>query len=808
MKLSIVGVMVMLGTLFWLAPAGAHGPDEADFKVRFGTNGLERSVTVDWDLAGTLEYSTVLGQWKKTTNSTTLLRTGRRHLTFEYPSAKLPRQMYFRLRLPDDNTDEHRHLGVVETYDPFIAGQTVQPVNPSWQISRPQPVHHIRLHLVRCADTSGANRVALQTNEFQQYVDEANTIFFRSGIRFDWDPVADVENVNNSALNSDVSLLVLASSLNNQSSPPQEGVHYSRTNNSAVRSAFALARKGKLVVYATQFGSTSDTKFYWDGTNRWRLKALGGGYSSWAGNAVVLSGSLQGLHLLAHEIGHYLNNMHTFAVVNPDGDGYPGELADMQNYIRGQLFNGDTAPADIVNLFDADGYWVRDTPADPGTRLFDELNGGNECTNNLNGTVNVTVLSGGENTGSHSFSFAPDRLNLQSYFRCESLGVMRQSADQIARTRDVLENRHRHHLIARHIAGAHGSSLERTDLYNSGTESHADMQLLRTRHDQLILLRRRTVDDAFQLLAFNVDTQGLVSLRSLTTGLPCKSAKAVSMGLGLVAVGYVTTNERPGVLLYRVSENSVWNVESSWTSPQGNVREIEVERFGRVNLAVAVRTADASDNTGIHCLLVDADGAMRLQSYNELGTSTGIALAPAGARPLAVARRDAGGDLLLETWKLTEEREIGATLERIDSASAGAINRAALLAMDVDHLVTPVATGSGDLKLISWSLDAGGYITRMGNGTTVTNLAVWETARFSTDLIAVAARSDSGGPIVRLYQTDTAGNFTLRQSDTTQIVAISARAWPTCALIRDQHLAVARVMPDGQPEVRIYRAPF
>jgi hypothetical protein len=798
-------------TLVLFSAVTVFGDDavEVDFKLSFDSTHGQRSVTVDWDVAGTLEYATTFGRWKKSTNSTTLFRTGRRSATFEYPSSTFPPQMYFRLLLPEhhDDPDEHPHL-YVESTDPFLAGQTVQPVNPAWQISRPQPVYNIRLHLVRCADTFGANRVAITTNEFQQYVDQANTIFFRSGIHFDWDPVADVEDINNSALNSEVTLLVPASSLTNRYEEPQEGVHYTKTNNSAARTTFSLGRKGKLVVFAAHFGSLTDHEFYWDNTNRWRVKVLDGGYSGWAGQHVTLPGTLKGLHLLAHEVGHYLNNMHTFSAPDTDNDNVAGELTDIKNYIQNKLYDGDVSPADVVSLFDGDGYWVRDTPADPGVRCMRQLNNDDPCADNLNGNVSVSVALGGVYPGNYTFSFAPNRLNIQSYFRCTNIGVMYQSKDQIARTRDALENRHRHHLIARHVGLVHGTQLNQTDLYESGTPSHAAMQLVRMRYDQMALVRRRTSDDAFQLFSLTVDDQGALTTRYLATGAPCLSVKAVNMGLGLLAVGYITTDNRPAVSVYRLSETNTWTLEDTWSWLQTDVREIALERFGRLNLALACRTSDFTDNTGIYCLLVNADGSIQWQSYNEIGTSTSIALAPGGSRPLAVCRRDGDGDLLLETWKLTDERASGATLERIDAASAGAINKAALLMMDSDHVVTPIATSSGDLKLISWNIDYSGNITRMGNGLTVTNRAVWESARFSTDLVAVSARTDTGGMSVHLYETDSAGNFTSVQSNSSQILAVSGAAQPACTLIRDQHLAVARLASDGTPEIRIYSAPF
>lgn len=808
MRCAVLQVFLTLATLM-AAPSRmlAHDhPEEADIRIRFGPAGFTRTVTVEWDLAGTLEYTTRLGAWKPVTEPATLLRTGYRSVTLEYTLGTFPRTLFFRVRLAEEDPDEHRHF--TETPDPFVPGQILQVVDPDWQFNLPQPVYRVRLHLVRCADSSGANRVPLTTNDFQQYVNQANTIFFRSGIRFDWDPVADVEDLNNSALNSDVTPLVPLTQLTDEQNPPQDGVHYSSTNNSARRTALALSRPGKLVVYAARFGTLDDRKFSFDSTaGHWRLRILNGGKSSWAAHAVTIEGSLGGLSLLAHEVGHYLNNMHPFVLANPDNDGNEGELSDVKSYIASELANENVSPAEVPGLFDADAYWVRDTPPDPGPRFLRELNGGDSCGANATGTFTASV-SQGAYAGSHTFNLLPNRLLLQSYHRCTNLGVMYQTPDQIARVRDALENRHRHHLVAQHMGGIIGSQLSQTDLYQSTTVSHPELRLVRTRHDQLVMLRRRTSDDTFQLLAFEVDAGGAIALRSNTVGVPCEFAEVAYMGLGLIAVAFTTPDQRPGVYVYRLGEDYTWTLEDTWFIALNYVREIDLERFGRVNLALACRTRDASDNTVIYALIVEASGDIRLQSYNEVGTSASIALAPAGARPLALTRRDSNGNLLLETWKLTDELLHGATLDRISSASAGAIGQAAVMALDGQHLVTPIPTEAGDLKLIHWAVDPNGLITRIGNGTTVTGLEVWDAARFSTDLIAVAARTTGDALSVRLYETDAAGNSTLRQSNTGQILAISASAMPACALVRSQHLAVARLASDGRPEIRVYSAPF
>lgn len=767
----------------------------ADIRVSSGQNGFNRTLNVQWDLDGTLEFATKLGAWKPVDEPVAQLRTGYKSVTLEYSLGTFPKTIFFRVRLADQEPDEHIH--VVQVTDPFVPGRIVQQVQPAWQISRPQPVYSIRLHLVLCSDTFGNNRVTLSTNDFQQYVDQANTIFFRSGIRFEWHSIADVSRISNSALNSDVTPLVPLTQLTNSQAPPVEGVHYSGTNNAAQRSAFAQTFKGKLVVYSAKFGSLIDRKFSWDSNaGHWKLSDLEGGKSSWSGNMVTIGGSMRGLDLLAHEIGHYLNNMHTF----------PG-VGDPKSYIAQKLGAEEVSPAQVPSLFDADSYWVRDTPPDPGPEFLKTLNDGNSCVSDLNGTFGVSVYYGAYE-GYHTFSLLPDRLNLQSYHRCPDLGVLGQSPDQIARLRDALENRHRHHLIAQHMGSLVGAQLTETGTYLSGITSRPDLRLLRTRYDQLVMLRRRTSDDAFQLLALKVETNGMPSYQTLLTGEPCKAAEFVHMGLGLVAVSFITPDDRPGIRVYRLDSDYTWTTHGTWYVALNYVQQIAVARYGRLNLALACRTSEASDNTYIYALTVDANGAIQLQSYNEAGTSSSIALAPAGARWLGMARRDSGGSLLMETYEISEERAKGATLKRLSATGAGAIGRAELMALDEDTLVSPVPTSAGDMKLIHWALDPAGKLARVGNGTTITGVEQWDTFRLSTDLIAVAARTSTDGLAVRVYESQPDGESNLRQANSGQIVATSAAALPAVTMIRAQHLGVARLNSDGRPEVRIYYAAF
>ena len=68
--------------------------------------------------------------------------------------------------------------------------------------------------------------------------------------------------------------------------------------------------------------------------------------------------------------------------------------------------------------------------------------------------------------------------------------------------------------------------------------------------------------------------------------------------------------------------------------------EYDIDEAKRLNLALAVRSSETTDNTYVYCFAVKADGTVDWQSQNEIGTSTSIALAvdPTG-RLLALCDR-------------------------------------------------------------------------------------------------------------------------------------------------------------------------
>lgn len=77
--------------------------------------------------------------------------------------------------------------------------------------------------------------------------------------------------------------------------------------------------------------------------------------------------STAGGTVFAHELGHFLQNRHTFGT-------QPKNAAEAAAAIRQYVEKGNDK-ADGANVFDGDARWVTDTPPDPGDDLFAAVHG-------------------------------------------------------------------------------------------------------------------------------------------------------------------------------------------------------------------------------------------------------------------------------------------------------------------------------------------------------------------------------------------------------------------------------------------------
>lgn len=305
---------------------------------------------------------------------------------------------------------------------------------------RPQPVYKVRIRAIRTANDGQTQAATITPAEIKKLVDQANMVWWSSGIEFLFDPAKDFEHRNSTLLNQDCSLANFGQHI---SDPNWDPATVDKEPNKAERTKVAKQYPGKLVVFF-RYG----TKFKWDDAIKsWKVGPATGGFSSSQSEYVAMTRKMPEKNLLAHEIGHYMHCPHTF--------GYrPATMAEASQAIKDWVEKKKHTTQQGDEVFDGDSkmvnssltFPVEDTAPDPGGGLFDAVYGEDGRCGPTTAVYVPVVFSGGYQA---EYVIKPDRLNIMSYFKgCHNLGLHHLSKDQIANARDALKNGNRKHLIS------------------------------------------------------------------------------------------------------------------------------------------------------------------------------------------------------------------------------------------------------------------------------------------------------------------------------------------------------------------------
>lgn len=298
------------------------------------------------------------------------------------------------------------------------AGSTVsQTKHPTAKI--PPARYTLKIQFVRTADDDGARPSVLTRDGAEAWVAEANRVFRRNGgdVEFVIHSASNFDDlVRSTALNRDCILAPgqTASTIAANTDPDidRDTLCDSTTPGNA-RTAYGLERGDRIVVFSRGGNEALD----WV-NGHWILDTVGGGQSWGTQSYVRMPGQYGSSTLLAHELGHYLHNPHTFND-NLEVVTVEQAKAEMEAWVAehpgehpSRVFDGDAL---------RDDFDVNDTPADPrGSVLVDAYNEAHprgpkkdKCHADV-GSVTIAVRVGGQ---TRQVTLTPDRSNIMSYFK-------------------------------------------------------------------------------------------------------------------------------------------------------------------------------------------------------------------------------------------------------------------------------------------------------------------------------------------------------------------------------------------------------
>jgi hypothetical protein len=305
----------------------------------------------------------------------------------------------------------------------------------------------ISVLFIRTADDNGANAGGLTEATAKAAIAGANTVYARNGgdVQFVMDPANNFSAVvNNTTLNHDCKLPpgASAATIAKQTTQVADPDTLCDTGPAVeIRNAMALACPGKLVVFSR--GGSEYVKWNPD-LKHYELLKASGGHSGGSIYYVAFGSQFSG-NDLAHEMGHYFHLPHTFGVA-------PKTVIEAQQAIKSYVDQGH-AEADGLRVFEGDGF--TDTPPDAAGSVFVDKYGANANCDANHPTVPLTVKFAKQ---SHTYTLAPDRNDVMSYFKhCPGFD-QHFTKQQYAVIHDALDKGNRTPLISLPLATGNGCS--------------------------------------------------------------------------------------------------------------------------------------------------------------------------------------------------------------------------------------------------------------------------------------------------------------------------------------------------------------
>lgn len=608
----------------------------------------------------------------------------------------------------------------------------------------------LRLQVVRTADDDGSNVGAITANGVVSLVSTANQIFADADVEFVYDPATDFTHINSTLLNRDFTPLSdLTKATDKDKEPAVTQVPHRR----AKRQIAELFNDSITVFFSRRSRlAFSTSKGHWEelSGNKHSSSGLGG----WVNMLGSASGSI-----LAHEIGHFLQNRHPFGK-------RPATVAEAAETIKKYVEDGHDK-ADGIAVFDGDVRWVTDTPPDPGPALFEAVHG-SACATDEKVDVEVTFADGTKKT----YGLGPDRTNVMSYFRCNNLGMpVSLTAQQAWRVRDTLDTGLRHRLIATSAAQLAGHLTRK----GSAVADVAALSRLRTLAigNGRVVTVARGADDKLNLTAWDVSDDGAtITKRGSAQAGVVKEVAACYAGLGLVVTAVKTSSDVLKMIVWKVSESGAITRKGDATD-EAMGAALSTCRIGMEYLATGTTTSAGTVRIAIW--RVRADGTIARTSTASAGAASQIALAESwntdittdgsdvvDYAQLTSAVRDSGGDLKLIHWAIADD---GKSIRRLADASAGAVDDIALCSLPPRSLISAMRDSGDNLRLISWMLDEGGLAVNRWDSAVAGKIKDLDTCIAGRDLVATAVRTEGNNLKVIVWRPIANGAEIVRIAD-------------------------------------------
>jgi hypothetical protein len=323
------------------------------------------------------------------------------------------------------------------------------------------PRYTLQVQFVRTADDDGGRPSTLTQSKAIAAIDAANVVFRRNGgdVAFAMHPDSNFADlVKSTTLNRDCLLAqgqtAATITANTDHSIDPNTLCDGHAPHDA-RTAYGLERGDRIVVFSR--GGNESVAWHSDG--HWYLDEASGGQSGGTQAFVRMPATFGGSTLLAHELGHYLHNPHTFddalsiGTVSDAREAMEAWVADHPGDHPSKVFDGDSRS----------GYPVNDTPPDPRGGLLAAVHAEDEdgdgdtdefdkCAPDV-GSVTIAIRVNGK---TKRITLTPDRSNVMSYFKGCPL-PQHFSDDQYANIHAALAG-NRRDLVAQGSGGCYGTS--------------------------------------------------------------------------------------------------------------------------------------------------------------------------------------------------------------------------------------------------------------------------------------------------------------------------------------------------------------